>query len=221
MFGQGLKIGNKEERKEYTFHKGRFMKKTVIIGGCGANIASVVAALKRIGTDAVVSTDAKEIFSASHVILPGVGSAGSAMQRLKELGLVDVIKKIESPLLGICLGMQLLFESSDEEGASCLGLLPGKVKKFPEGSGLTIPHMGWNQLHFAKQALLFSGVEEQSNVFFVHSYFVPMCEYTIAEADYGQRFSAAVNRDNVFGCQFHPERSSKAGSQILQNFLRL
>lgn len=198
------------------------MKNVVIIGGCGANIFSVESALKRIAknVNVCVSIDPNKIVAASHVILPGVGSAGSAMQRLRELGLVDIIKNIEQPLLGICLGMQLLYDFSEEENTECLGLIPGSIKKFQLEKRLTIPHMGWNQLLFPqKKSEIFNSIEEKENVFFVHSYYAPESKYTIASAEYGIKFCAAVNKDNVFACQFHPERSSKIGAKILENFI--
>lgn len=191
------------------------------------NIKSVEKALKHLGEEVVVTGDAETLLSADHVILPGVGSFGDAMEHLQQLGLVPVIHQIvekKIPLLGICLGLQVLFESSEESpGVSGLGILKGKICRIPKTEGLKIPHMGWNALHFPKEGKLFSGIEEGSFVYFVHSYYLSAKEEEIVTAvtDYGTQIHASVEQGNVFACQFHPEKSSETGLQILRNFLSI
>jgi imidazole glycerol-phosphate synthase subunit HisH len=191
-----------------------------IVNSGGANIASIQFALKRLGVDAEFSHDADLIKRSSHVILPGVGRIGSAMQSLHQHGLVDVLKELSQPVLGICLGMQLLFHHSEEDQVDCLQLIPGIVKKIVPTSTLTVPHMGWNRLKLSPNPLL-NQVAEGAYVYFVHSYAVPIGDYTTAVTDYGMKFSAAIHYKNFYGTQFHPERSSQVGIQILKNFLEL
>lgn len=187
-----------------------------------ANLTSVMAALQRIGADAVVTADPDKIKRADRVILPGVGAAGAAMAKLKERNLAEVLRGLTQPVLGICLGMQLLFENSTEGDVRCLGIIPGTVSKLPDDNGLPIPHMGWNQISVNRgNCSLLRGVEDGSYVYFVHSYAARVSDATIATAEYGAKFSAAVNWRNFFGCQFHPERSSAVGSRILQNFMEI
>lgn len=193
----------------------------VLIDSGGANIGSVRYALERLGLDAQLSTDPKRIAKATHVILPGVGAAAPAMRRLHELDLVEPIRNLRQPLLGICLGMQLLYESSDEGGVACLGLLPGRVRKLVARPGLRVPHMGWNRLRVVRAATLLSGIEDNSCAYFVHGYAAPVDAATVASCTHTLEFSAAVQRGHVHGAQFHPERSAAVGQRLLANFLGL
>jgi glutamine amidotransferase len=188
-----------------------------------ANLASVMAALQRLDVDAEVTSDAEKIRHAERVILPGVGSASAAMAQLKAKKLVDVIRNLTQPVLGICLGMQLLFARSEEgEGAPCLDIIQGDVRRLQAKPGLPVPHMGWNQIRLQKTDYpLLRNVADNSFVYFVHSYAAPLGNYTLASCSYGEDFSAIVGYKNFFGCQFHPERSGVVGSQILKNFLSL
>ncbi len=193
---------------------------TVIEIGC-ANTASVLFALERLGTQARLSSDPAEIAAASKVVLPGVGAAGFAMSRIRDLGLYDTIRGLKVPLLGVCLGQQLLFEGSEEGDVECLGLVPGKVTKMTATPDMVVPHMGWNQLEVIKADPLTAGVSDGDFAYFVHSFVCPVNEHTLATSTYGAPFAAMVRKDNVFGCQFHPERSSATGARILENFLRV
>lgn len=194
--------------------------KLAIIDYNAGNTRSVMNALYRERVNAVLSSDEEVILSADKVILPGVGHAGEAMRILNEKGLVDVIRRIEKPLLGVCLGMQLMMEFSEEADTPCLGLVKGSVKLFPNNE-VKVPQIGWNSLSGLKSPL-FDGIDEEEYFYFVHSYYVPMDEtYTIAECDYGLKYSAAIQFRNFYGTQFHPEKSSTAGERILQNFLKL
>lgn len=191
------------------------------------NIKSVEKALHYLGEETVVSRDPQTLLNADKVILPGVGSFGQAMENLHTYGLVPVIHEIvekKTPFLGICLGLQLLFESSEETpGVEGLGILKGKIVKIPPAPGLKIPHMGWNSLHFAHNGRLFQGIEEGAYVYFVHSYYLEAEEESIvkASAEYGVHIHASVEKENVFACQFHPEKSGKYGLEILKNFAEL
>ena len=188
------------------------------------NLKSVEKALISLGEEVVVSRDSSEILQADKVILPGVGSFGDAMNNLDRFGLVDTIKKVvdnKTPFLGICLGLQLLFKESEETpGAEGLNILPGKILKIPAAKGIKIPHMGWNSLHFQNNGRLFQGIPEQTYVYFVHSYYLQAEEPEIVKAttEYSTCIHASVEKDNVFACQFHPEKSSKWGLKILENF---
>ena len=188
------------------------------------NLKSVEKALIFLGETPVITRDREELLAADKVILPGVGAFGDAMDRLHQYGLVDVIKEIVKkgiPFLGICLGLQLMFESSEESpGVEGLGLLPGKILKIPETPGMKVPHMGWNEIRGLKSGL-FDGVVEGEMVYFVHSYCVPVGEYTIATCDYQVAFSAAIRKGNFWGCQFHPEKSAGVGEKIIENFLKM
>lgn len=195
--------------------------KLVIIDSGGANIASLRYAVERLGVPAELTTDANVIRNATHVILPGVGSAADCMGRLQRAGLVDVIKQVTQPFLGICVGMQLLFESSEEGDVNCFGLLPGRVQRFPDREGLPVPHMGWNTLKISRPSPLLNNFTEDDYVYYVHSYCAPVSESTLATTEYGNAFSAVVQRNNIFGAQFHPERSAKTGAKLIQNFLAL
>ncbi len=193
-----------------------------IVNGCGNNIASVQFALARLGKESVLTTDVNVIQSASHVILPGVSMAKQAMSQLQNLQLIDVIRHLKQPVLGICLGMQILYEFSQEGEVNCLNIVPGKVAALPQKVGLTLPHMGWNKLHIRQnKSVLMQGVAEGSYVYYVHSYAAPLNDYTVAVTQHGVEFSGIVQYKNFHGVQFHPERSGKVGERILQNFLLL
>lgn len=191
------------------------------------NIRSVEKALAALGEETEVTRDAERILAADRVILPGVGSFGDAMGKLHSFQLVDVIKETirsKTPFLGICLGLQLLFERSEESpGVEGLGILKGEILRIPEKDGLKIPHIGWNSLTFPNPGRLFEGIEENPYVYFVHSYYLKAAEPAIvtAETEYGTLIHASVEKDNVFACQFHPEKSSSVGLSILKNFISL
>jgi glutamine amidotransferase len=192
-----------------------------IIDSGGANIASLQFAVERLGLPSDLTTDPEKVRAASHVILPGVGAAADCMSRLRNAGLVDTIRSLNQPLLGICVGMQLLFESSEEGNVDCLGILPGRVRRFENRAHLPVPHMGWNQLEFQAESPLLTDINPGDYVYFVHSYAVPVTAMTLATAQYGEPFTAIVQRGNVYGAQFHPERSARIGAQLLRNFLQL
>jgi imidazole glycerol-phosphate synthase subunit HisH len=185
------------------------------------NTASVMFALERLGADAILTEDARQIGEAERVILPGVGAASFAMQRVDALGLRDTLRQFPRPLLGICLGQQLLFERSEEGDARGLALLPGTVTQMHASTAAPAPHMGWSRLLALAPSPLLDGVSQGAYVYFVHSFVCPLGPATLAEADYNGRFAAVVGRDNVYGCQFHPERSGATGARILANFLAL
>ncbi len=198
-----------------------------IIDYDAGNIKSVEKAMAFLGQEAAVTRDKDTILSADKVILPGVGSFGDAMGKIRQYGLEPVIRQVAesgTPFLGICLGLQLLFEQSDESpGVPGLGILKGKILRIPEAEGLKIPHMGWNSLAFAVKGRLFSGLPEEPYVYFVHSYYLEAADEQIvtAVAEYGTQIHASVEQGNVFACQFHPEKSSDAGLHILKNFVEL
>ena len=191
------------------------------------NIKSVEKAVIALGGDVRVTRNREEILRADHVILPGVGAFGDAMEKLHRYGLVDVIMETVQahiPFLGICLGLQLLFESSEEsEGVKGLGILPGRIVRLPEETGLTIPHIGWNSLRYPNKGRLFEGISEESYVYFVHSYYLKAEEPGIVTAttEYAAHIHASVEKGNVFACQFHPEKSSEVGMRILRNFMQV
>ena len=191
----------------------------VLVDSGGANLGSVRYALERLGVVPAVSGDAVVIAAADRVILPGVGAAGPGMARLRELGLVQPLRELRQPLLGICLGMQLLFEGSEEGGETCLGLIPGQVRRMPESPGVRVPHMGWNRLQARRESPLLRGIADGAQAYFVHSYAAPVSADTVAESVHGQPFAAVVQRGNVAGAQFHPERSGAVGARLLANFL--
>ena len=193
----------------------------VIIASGGANIASLQFALQRLGARSQVSADPQRIAKASHVILPGVGAAADAMLRLKHQQLDALIPTLQQPVLGICLGMQLLFEASDEGAARCLGILPGRATRFAPAAGRPVPHMGWNSLTIERAGSLLDGIQQGDYVYFVHSYALSLSSATLASCCYGELFSACVQWRNFYGMQFHPERSAKAGARLLRNFLEL
>ena len=194
-----------------------------IIDSGGANIASVRFALERLGVDSVLTADPAVISSAERVILPGVGAAPVAMAQLDRAGLVECIRGLTQPVLGICLGMQLLFERSQEGDTPLLELVGGTCGAFDPGMGLTVPHMGWNRLVPQGEGRhpLLAGVEDGAHVYFVHSYAAPVSADTVASCSYGVDFTALVARGNFMGAQFHPERSGPVGARILGNFLAL
>jgi glutamine amidotransferase len=197
------------------------MSGPVIVDSGGANISSLRFALGRLDCHAPLTADPAAIRAASHVFLPGVGAADDAMSRLERTGLADVVRGLTQPVLGICLGMQLLFEASEEDGGrACLGCIPGTVKRIPAAVGRPVPHMGWNETELADSPL-FAGLPGTAYSYFVHSYAAPVSEATVGVADYGGPFTAAVSRGNFHGTQFHPERSGPAGSAVLANFLGL
>ena len=198
-----------------------------IIDYDAGNIKSVEKALQYLGEEVVITREPEIILKASHVILPGVGAFGDAMEKLRNYGLVPVIKEVverKIPFLGICLGLQLLFDTSEESpGIQGLGILKGEIKRIPEKEGLKIPHIGWNSLKYPKKGRLYEGVQEESHVYFVHSYFLKATEsdIVVATTEYGAHIHASVEKDNVFACQFHPEKSSVVGLKILENFIRV
>ena len=194
-------------------------RQIAIIDSGGANIASLQFALQRLGEEAPITSDANAIKQASHVILPGVGAARNGMQTLREHDLVDVIRDLSQPVLGICLGMQLLAEGSEEENVECLGILPGVANKLPGSPECPVPNMGWCTIKPNGEHALLADIDDDSYFYFVHSYALSVNEQTIASASHAQPFAAIVAQNNFVATQFHPERSSKLGSQFLSNFL--
>ena len=198
-----------------------------IIDYDAGNIKSVEKALQKLGQEVVITRDAETILNADHVILPGVGAFGDAMHNLKKYHMDEVIYQVVEkgiPFLGICLGLQLLFERSDETpGVDGLGILKGEILRIPDGDDLKIPHMGWNSLHLQNDGRLFQGLKEESYVYFVHSYYLKAVDESIVKAttEYSTHIHASVEQGNVFACQFHPEKSSDVGLQILKNFVEL
>ncbi|MCQ2335896.1 MAG: imidazole glycerol phosphate synthase subunit HisH [Paludibacteraceae bacterium] len=192
----------------------------VVIKYNAGNIYSVVHALRREGVEPLVTDDKELITKADKVIFPGVGEASTTMDYLRKSGLDATIKGLKQPVLGICLGMQLMCRHSDEGNADCLGIFDIDVKKFEPKEREKIPHMGWNQIYGLKSGLM-RGIEDNKFVYFVHSYYVPLCAGTIAQTDYIDTFSASLNKDNFYATQFHPEKSGEIGSKILKNFLTL
>lgn len=193
-------------------------QKIVIIDYGAGNIQSIKFAVKRLGYEAVLSDDAEEIRNADKVIFPGVGEAGSAMRMLKSTGLDKLIPELKQPVLGICLGMQLMCNYSEEGNTKGLGIFDADVKRFD--NSVKVPQIGWNQLTNL-ETHLFDNVKNGEYVYLVHSYYVPECKDEIARTEYGVNYSTALHRDNFYGVQFHPEKSSKTGEQILKNFLKL
>ncbi len=198
---------------------------TAIIDYDAGNIKSVEKALQALGENAVITRDRDILLHADRVILPGVGAFGDAMDKLHTYGLVEIIHQIVEkgiPFLGICLGLQLLFDRSEESpGVQGLGLLQGEILRLPDDSGLKIPHIGWNSLKFPHNGRLFKGIEEEAYVYFVHSYYLKAADESVVKAttEYGTIVHASVEKDNLFACQFHPEKSSEVGLQILKNFI--
>lgn len=192
-----------------------------IIDSGGANIASVLFAFERMNVKAHLTSDPDDIKAAERVILPGVGAAAHAMNTLNQKNLVDCIRALKQPVLGICLGMQLLFDHSEEGDTPMLGLLPGRVRRFTQQPSITIPHMGWNTISPREDHPLTRGLNKESYFYFVHSYCAPAGDHMVAACHYGQDFSAIAAYGNFMGCQFHPERSGSAGARLLKNFLEI
>jgi len=193
----------------------------VIIDSGGANLASLQFALERLGARTQVTTDPQVISQAPRVLLPGVGAAADAMRRLTAAGLATLLPTLRQPVLGICLGMQLLFEASEEGPTPCLGIVPGAVRRLIPRPGLPVPHMGWNQLVPLAPDPLLEGIPAKDHAYFVHSFAAGVSEATLATADYGEPLTAVVRRGNFWGAQFHPERSAATGARLLANFLSI
>ena len=193
----------------------------VIVANGGANIASLQFALERLNVESQVSADAETIRAATHVILPGVGAASDAMVRLRRDHLHELLPTLRQPVLGICLGMQLLFEASDEGRTQCLGIIPGRAARFAEAPGRPVPHIGWNTMDIERESALLVGLKVDDYAYFVHSYALPVSSATVASTRYGAPFTACVEWGNFFGAQFHPERSAAVGARVLQNFLAI
>lgn len=191
------------------------MKLAIVDVGCG-NVGSVGIAAERLGLSPVLTDDARTIASADKVILPGVGAAGYAMAQIEARGLADVLRALRQPVLGICLGMQLLFDGSEEDAVPCLGIIPGKVRRLSPAPGMPVPHMGWSRLAVSDDAI---GLADGDYVYFAHSYACDAGDHAIATAEYGQVIPAAVRKGNFLGAQFHPERSGAAGARFLKAFL--
>ena len=192
-----------------------------IIDSGGANLASLQYALDRLGARSIVSSDAGVIAAAPRVLLPGVGAAADAMRRLRATGLDRLIPRLRVPLLGVCLGMQLLFEHSTEGDTACLGVLGGRVERLMAAPSMPVPHMGWNTLELIVDDPLLRGIEAANYLYFVHSYAAPVADSTLAAVRYGRALAAVVRHENFRGVQFHPERSTAVGARILRNFLTL
>ena len=190
-----------------------------IVDSGGANIASVRFALERLGVRSELTADPAVIRSAERVILPGVGAANEGMRKLQQRGLVECVRSLTQPVLGVCLGMQLLFESSEEGPTETLGIIPGVVSLLPDSPGIQVPHMGWNTVLTGKGAGLLDGIKSDARFYFVHSYAGPVNAFTVASCDHGTPFAAIVQRANFSGVQFHPERSGEAGARLLKNFV--
>jgi len=193
----------------------------VIIPSCGSNLASLRFALERLGFDVPLTEDPARIRAATHVILPGVGAAAPGMARLAAAGLTELIPTLRQPVLGICLGMQLLFARSEEEDTPCLGIIDAEVQRLPASPELPVPEMGWNEIEPVGESPLLEGLERGAFMYFVHSYAAPLGPFTAARTTYGRPFSSVIEQGNFFGTQFHPERSSNAGAKVLDNFLTL
>ncbi|QBH03611.1 imidazole glycerol phosphate synthase subunit HisH [Xanthomonas oryzae] len=197
------------------------MTDVALIDAGGANLGSVRYALERLGVEARVVRDAAGLQGAQRVILPGVGAAPEVMSRLRAQGLVAPLRQLQVPLIGICLGMQLLFEHSEEGDVECLGLLPGIVRHMTPALGIRVPHMGWNRLVPMRESALLAGLPERASAYFVHGYAAPVTADTVAACDHGGLFTAIVQNGLRCGAQFHPERSADTGARILRNFLEM
>lgn len=199
--------------------------KLVLVDACGANIRSVLGALDRAGCEVVVSADAETVKSADRVILPGVGTAGDAMQRLRQHQLDQLLPELEQPVFGICIGMQVMFAGSEEDNVDCLGIFPERLNKFSADKSRPVPHMGWNKVSALTTTQpehpLLANISASDYCYFVHSYAAPVFDSTIAVTDYGIPFTAAVATGNFMGVQFHPERSGDVGQKIIGNFLAM
>ncbi len=193
----------------------------VMLDSGGCNLASVQFAFERLGVVAELTRDVERIRRATHVVLPGVGAARPGMQRLRDAGLDRIIPTLTQPVLGVCLGMQLLFEASEESETPCLGIIPGRLTRFDPERCKRVPHMGWNNLVARRASPLLDGLDAGAYAYFVHSYAAPVSAATVATCDYGGEFSAVVSLGNFHGAQFHPERSAEVGARLLRNFLAL
>ena len=196
-------------------------KKVAIVDSIGSNLASLIFALNRIGSSFEITDEIDVLNKASHIILPGVGAAKNAMTKLKQRKLIDEISKLTKPTLGICLGMQIFMDASDEDDAKCLGIISNTCRPFENNRDYPVPHMGWNKVRFNRDSVLTNNLKDDDYYYFVHSYYVPICTETIGVSSYPIEFSAVVQKDNFFGTQFHPEKSGLSGSKILQNFVSL
>ena len=195
--------------------------KVAIVDSIGSNLASLIFALNRIGSSFEITDEIDVLNKASHIILPGVGAAKNAMTKLKQRKLIDEISKLTKPTLGICLGMQIFMDASDEDDAKCLGIISNTCRPFENNRDYPVPHMGWNKVRFNRDSVLTKNLKDEDYYYFVHSYYVPICSETIGVSSYPIEFSAVVQKDNFFGTQFHPEKSGLSGSKILQNFISL
>jgi glutamine amidotransferase len=196
-------------------------REVVLVDSGGSNIGSLRYALERLGVQSAVSADAARLRAATHVILPGVGAAGPGMRKLREAGLIGVMRELRQPVLGVCLGMQLLFARSEEGDTACLDVIPGSVRRMPETPQIRVPHMGWNRLGLTRTDPLLDGIADGEHAYFVHGYAAPVGAATLARCDHGGEFSAVVRQGNFLGAQFHPERSGAVGARLLRNFLEL
>ncbi|WED44541.1 imidazole glycerol phosphate synthase subunit HisH [Legionella cardiaca] len=192
-----------------------------VIDVAGNNLTSLTNAIKNLGYNYLLTHDPEKIKKASHVILPGVGAAATGMDALARYQLIDVLSELSQPLLGICLGMQLLMEYSDEDNISCLNLIPGQIKRLAPQPSQPVPHMGWNKLIWQKESPLAKGLAAKDYVYFVHSYALLATEHALASCQYSQEFTAIVQYQNFYGMQFHPEKSAAIGLKLLNNFLQL
>ena len=195
--------------------------KVAIVDSIGSNLASLIFALNRIGSSFEITDEIDVLNKASHIILPGVGAAKNAMTKLKQRKLIDEISKLTKPTLGICLGMQIFMDASDEDDAKCLGIISNTCRPFKNNKDYPVPHMGWNKVRFNRDSVLTKNLKDDDYYYFVHSYYVPICSETVGVSSYPIEFSAVVQKDNFFGTQFHPEKSGLSGSKILQNFVSL
>lgn len=195
--------------------------KVAIVKYNAGNIFSVVNALKRLGVDPILTDDAEILCSADKVLFPGQGEASTTMRYIREHKLDEMLRSLKQPVLGICIGQQLMCRHSEEGNTDCIGIFPVDVKKFtPKNHEDKVPQMGWNSI-YNLQTPLFDGINENDFIYNVHSFYVPECDYTIAHCDYIQPYSAALHKDNFYACQFHPEKSGKVGERIIENFLNL
>lgn len=197
------------------------MTDVALIDAGGANLGSVRYALERLGIEPRLVRDAQGLLGAGRVILPGVGAAPEAMARLHAQGLVEPLRQLQVPVIGICLGMQLLFDASEEGNVQCLGLIPGTVRHLHAGLGIRVPHMGWNELLPLRESPLTAGLGAKPYAYFVHGYAAPLSADTVAACDHGGLFAAVVQRGPYCGAQFHPERSGETGARILRNFIEM
>ena len=195
--------------------------KVAIVDSIGSNLASLIFALNRIGSSFEITDEIDVLNKASHIILLGVGAAKNAMTKLKQRKLIDEISKLTKPTLGICLGMQIFMDASEEDDAKCLGIISNTCRPFENNRDYPVPHMGWNKVRFNRDSVLTKNLKDDDYFYFVHSYYVPICSETIGVSSYPIEFSAVVQKDNFFGTQFHPEKSGLSGSKILQNFVSL